>query len=222
MEKIEGCKLPEGLAGGMGVFYSWDHLTHLTIETEQQRAVVEISPLFHLIPGGPDSVGRPPPLLAPGPIPLPDQPSSLLPTPGPDPFPYPVPEGFEDERPPIVPVLEGFEDELLPVPVLEGFKVELPPVVPVREGSATDLQGSATDLNGLAEGSSGFCIALPSSTAGFLVADLLNGVSEGPPRSMGPLHVWAVILTSLVGVLLVPPSSFWILGLARTSSRLSS
>ncbi|KAK5609082.1 hypothetical protein CRENBAI_016062 [Crenichthys baileyi] len=56
------------------------------------------------------------------------------------------------------------------------------------QGSTADLQGSTADLLDLVEGSSGFCIAIPSSTTSFLVANLLIGVSEGLLHSMAVLQ----------------------------------
>ncbi|KAK5608168.1 hypothetical protein CRENBAI_003199 [Crenichthys baileyi] len=95
-----------------------------------------------------------------------------------------VPEGFRDE-PLLLPVPEGFGDEPptfgVPVAAPEELEIELPPL-PV-----------SVHLYGLAEDSSGFCTAIPSSTAGFLVVILQAAYSEGP------LHVWVGLLTSVVG-----------------------
>ncbi|MED6241326.1 hypothetical protein ATANTOWER_009228, partial [Ataeniobius toweri] len=125
-------------------------------------------------------------------------------------FPVPVPEELKDESPPLpvpvregfqnnpssfpdpVPVPEGFEDELPPllVPVRERFEVEPPPLpVPVPEGpsgSCTALQSSTVVLT------STVVPSLQSSTAVFLVVDLMIVVSEGP------LHARAGLLTSFV------------------------
>ncbi|KAK5604118.1 hypothetical protein CRENBAI_023106 [Crenichthys baileyi] len=60
-------------------------------------------------------------------------------------------------------------------------------------GSAADLQGPAAHLHSLAECGSSFSTALPSSTAGFLFTVLQTACSEGPQ------HVWAGLLTSVVG-----------------------
>ncbi|KAK5610251.1 hypothetical protein CRENBAI_008357, partial [Crenichthys baileyi] len=228
-----------------GGFFPHSPLTPEMVEGERQRAVAEIGPLFHLIPGGPDSVGRLPPFLAPvlsstplstegrrdasAPCLTSGRQSSLLPTPAPvplpkeelrvelPPHPAPVLEELEIELPPLpLPVPEALKNELppLPLPVSEGFKDELPPIVPVPY-STTDFHGhvkgpssSCTARHGPSgsctprQGSSGFYTAhqgstvvpalksstvvqtLLSSTAGFLVADFLIGVSEGPLRSV--------------------------------------
>ncbi|MEQ2204794.1 hypothetical protein XENOCAPTIV_018581 [Xenoophorus captivus] len=91
-----------------GSFFPQSPLTFEIVEAERQRAMEEIGPLFHHIPGGPDSMGQLLSLLAPDPIQLP----------------VPVPEEREDELSLfLVPVLEQLMDELppLPVPVPERF-----------------------------------------------------------------------------------------------------
>ncbi|KAK5609915.1 hypothetical protein CRENBAI_013560 [Crenichthys baileyi] len=111
--------------GVCGSFFLQSPLTLETVEGERQRAVAEIGSLFRLIPGGPDSVGRLPPLLTPIPVPLAEELEEELP-----PLPVPVAEGFEDEPPPLpVPVPEELKDEQppLPDPVPEVLEDKLPP-----------------------------------------------------------------------------------------------
>ncbi|MEQ2244673.1 hypothetical protein ILYODFUR_019657 [Ilyodon furcidens] len=85
-----------------GSFFPQSPLTPEIVEAERQRAMEEIGPPFHHIPGGPDSMGQLPSLLAPDPIQLP----------------VPAPEEREDELSLfLVPVLEQLMDELPPLPV---------------------------------------------------------------------------------------------------------
>ncbi|KAK5610943.1 hypothetical protein CRENBAI_024195 [Crenichthys baileyi] len=87
--------------GVWGSFFPQSPLTLETVEGEQQRAIAKIGSLFRLIPGGPESMGRLPPLVTPDTIP------------DPVPIPGPVLEGSDGESPPLpVPVKEELEDEL--------------------------------------------------------------------------------------------------------------
>ncbi|KAK5608047.1 hypothetical protein CRENBAI_005622 [Crenichthys baileyi] len=138
-----------------------DPLTHLTIETERQKALEEIAASMRcrpVISSTPLSTEGRCDASAPGFTS--DWPSSLLPTPDPD------PEGSVDEPPSqSVPVYEGFETKLsppwvlvsapeeleielppllVPVPILEELEDKLPTLpVPVREGCKDALPQSA-------------------------------------------------------------------------------
>ncbi|KAK5611941.1 hypothetical protein CRENBAI_006301 [Crenichthys baileyi] len=187
-----------------GGFFPQSPLTPGMVEIERERA--EIGPRERAASTPEGFEDEPPSLPDPDPVPGPDPERSVDKPPshpfpvhegfgeGLPPFPVPVLGELENELPPLpLPFLEELEDELhpLPLPVLE--QLELPPLpIPVHKG------GSATGLPGA------FCTALPSSTAGFLVADLLIGISKSPVHPSGPV------------------SSFWTLGIARPSPRLSA
>ncbi|KAK5603332.1 hypothetical protein CRENBAI_009771 [Crenichthys baileyi] len=177
-----------------GSFFPQSLLTSKMVEGERQRAVAEIGPFFHLIPGGPHFADRLPPLLVP------------------------VPEGFEDEllplpvvapeepdeglRPLLILVLGGSlrasclhflflsPEELLPFLVLvrEEIENELPPSLEperiCRRSTGLHLQSSAIDLQGFIEGSCGSCTAFQGSTGApsplSSITGRRTGTSEGP------------------------------------------
>ncbi|KAK5610549.1 hypothetical protein CRENBAI_003304 [Crenichthys baileyi] len=119
----------------------------------------------------------------------------------PPPLPVPTPEKFGDELPSLlVPVPEEFKDEGPRTNRLsflfqrgwgtnrlqfgypdfrEGAGMHSLNLLSVSD-SAAPLQGSAADLHSFAEGSSGFCTALLSSTASLSVGGILTACSEGP------------------------------------------